>query len=308
MDLRRLTLHQLRVFRAVAHRGSFTRAAEELHLTQSAISAQVRVLTEVLGVPLFEQLGKKIHLTSGGRALLDRAERMESLVGEIDQVFTALLEEGAGSVRVGASTSIGTYFLPALIADFSSCHPKVDVSLDIENTAHIQDRLLQNDFDIAFVGGPVTAPELTAVPFLKDKIFFACAPTHPLSSSRSTQPEQLVGYKLIVRESGSATRASMEQCLGTIRLRFPHVVQLGSVEAIKQTVMAGLGISYFSELTVRHELTSGRLVRLNVPGVSVLRTFFVARHRQKREMPALRTFQGFLARDHEPEGFPAMAG
>ncbi len=208
MDIRRLTLHQLRLFRAVVRHRSFTRAADELLLTQSAVSAQIRALTGLLGVPLIEQLGKKIHLTAAGRTLLEQAIRVEAIVGEIQQEFGAYRDEGAGSVRVGASTSIGTYFFPPLIAEFTNRHPRVEVSLEIENTAHIQERLLHNDFDIAYLGAAVTSTQLVGEPFMEDEIFFACAPGHPMASSVSMTAERVAQFKLIVRESGSAIAQS----------------------------------------------------------------------------------------------------
>ena len=295
MDVRRLTLHQLRVFRTVVRCSSFTRAAEELSLTQSAVSAQIRALTKLLGVPLLEQLGKKIHLTHAGQTLLDHAARIEAIALEIDQEFVAYREDGAGSVRVGASTSIGTYFFPAVVAEFTSVHPRITVSLEIENTAHVEERLLRNDFDIVYLGAAVTSPLLVTTPFLEDEIFFASAPNHPLASPAPATVERLADFKLIVREPGSATRRTMEEHCHQEGVSFPSVVQLGSVEAIKQAVMAGLGFSYFSELTVRHELAERRLVRLSVHGFPVARVFLEVQHRQKRELPALRVFREFVA-------------
>jgi DNA-binding transcriptional LysR family regulator len=299
-DVRRLTFHQLRVFLAVARRRSFTRAAEELLISQSAVSAQVRELTGLLGVPLFDQVGKKIFVTEAGRVLEEQAERVESVVAEIDREFLAWREGGAGVVRVGGSSSIGTYLLPSLIAGFSASHPRVEVSLEIENTAHIEERLLRNDFDVGFVGGALSSPELVTEPFIEDEIFFACAPTYPLASSRPLSTERLQKEKLFVREAGSATRRTMEDYRREGGVTLENTVQLGSIEAIKQAVMAGLGISYFSSLTVRHEVETGRLVRLKVKGVSLRRAFFLVRLRHKRETPSLRNFiefaQGWSAR------------
>jgi DNA-binding transcriptional LysR family regulator len=293
MDIQRLTLHQLRVFLAVARRSSFTRAAGDLFITQSAVSAQIKELTSLLGVPLFDQIGKKIFVTEAGRVLEELAERVESVVEEIDREFLAWREGGAGVVRVGGSTSIGTYFLPSLVAGFTARHPRIEVSLEIENTAHIEDRLLRNDFDVGFVGGAHSSRELETEPFLEDEIFFACAPSHHLASSRSLAVKKLGGEKLFVREPGSATRRAMEERCREGVLSFDSAVQLGSVEAIKQAVMAGLGVSYFSSLTVKHEVETGRLIRLPVKGLSLRRTFFLVTCRGKRRTPALEAFTEF---------------
>ncbi|NOY45441.1 MAG: LysR family transcriptional regulator [Deltaproteobacteria bacterium] len=293
MDLRRLTLHQLRVFRAVARHRSFTRAGEELGLTQPAVSAQIRTLTDILGVPLLEQLGKKVTLTQAGQDLLEHAERMEAIVREIGEGFAALREGTGGRVRVGASTSIGTYYFPTLIAEFTAAHPGIEVTLEIENSAHIQERLLRDEFDVAYVGAPVDVPELVGRAFLEDEIFFACAPGHPLASAPVVSLGDVVAHKVFVREPGSATRRALEARLAAQGLTLGRQAQLGSVEAIKRSVMAGLGVSYFSELTVREELSEGRLKRLAVQGVRVVRTFFEVTHRDKRKGPALEAFTNF---------------
>jgi DNA-binding transcriptional LysR family regulator len=293
MDIRRLTLHQLRVFLAVARHRNFTRAAEDLLISQSAVSAQIRELTGLLGVPLFDQIGKKIFITEAGRVLEEQAERVESVIEEVDREFLAWREGGAGVVRVGGSTSIGTYFLPSLIAGFTARHSGIEVSLEIENTAHIEDRLLRNDFDVGFVGGAQATREFEAEPFLEDEIFFACAPSHRLASSRSLSVKKLGGEKVFVREPGSATRRAMEERCREGVLSFDPAIQMGSVEAIKQAVMAGLGISYFSSLTVKHEVETGRLIRLPVKGLSLRRTFYLVICRGKRLTPALEAFREF---------------
>jgi len=296
MDIRRLTVHQLRILLAVARHRSFTRAAKEMGLSQPAVSAQIRELTDLLGVPLIEKFGKRIHLTDAGRMLEGQASRIDGLFDEINRDFAAFREGGKGSVRVGGSTSIGTYFLPSMIAGFSADHPGIEVSLAIENTAHIEEMMLHNAIDIGFVGRAVASTELEAAPVLKDEIFFAAAPSHPLVSAKPLDPRQLSGEKLFVREPGSATRSTMESYCGRRGISLGESIQLGSVEAIKQAVMAGLGISYFSSLTVRAEIEAGHLARLRVKGVGLRRDFFLVRHRRKREAPALRAFTEFAGR------------
>ncbi|MBI5016210.1 MAG: LysR family transcriptional regulator [Deltaproteobacteria bacterium] len=301
MDLHRLTLHQLRVFRTVARHCSYTRAARELLLTQSAVSAQVRALTALLGVPLLEQHGKAIHLTAAGRSLVEQAGRVEAIVREIGEAFTGYRDGETGTVRVGASTSIGTYFFPAVIAAFAARHPRIEVLLEIENTAHIEERLLRDDFDIGYLGAPVVSPRLAAEPFLEDEIVFACGPGHPLATRPNPAFPELLPHRLIVREPGSATRRTLETYVQGRGFAFPDPVQLGSVEAIKQAVMAGLGYSYFSGLTIRHELETGRLVGLSIDGIAVTRTFVEVRHRDKTAPPAFRIFREF-AREQAKSG------
>ncbi len=301
MTLQRLTLHQLRVFRAVARHRSYTRAARELLLTQSAVSAQIRALTGMLGVPLLEQHGKTIHLTAAGRSLVERAGRMEAIVREIGEAFAGYRDGETGTVRVGASTSIGTYFFPAVMAGFAALHPRIEVSLEIENTAHIEAGLLRDDFDIGYLGAPVASPRLAAEPFMEDEIVFACGPSHPLATRPNAAFRELLPHRLIVREPGSATRRTLEAYARDRGLTFSDPVQLGSVEAIKQAVMAGLGYSYFSGLTIRHELETGRLVGFSINGMAVTRTFLEVRHRDKTALPAFQIFREF-AREQAKSG------
>jgi DNA-binding transcriptional LysR family regulator len=293
MDIRKLTFHQLRVFLAVAYRSSFTRAAEDLLISQSAVSVQIKELTELLGVPLFDQVGKKIYVTEAGRVLEEQAKRIGGIVDDINCEFLAWREGGAGVVRVGGSTSIGTYILPSVIATFTTMCPGIEITMETENTSDIEERLLRSDFDVAFIGRAVSSSMLKAESFLEDEIIFACAPSHPFSTGRPPSAKKVSGEKIFVREPGSATRRSMEEHCLRRGVVFENTVQLGSVEAAKQAVMAGLGVSYFSSLTVKNEMETGRLVPIRVRGLVVRRTFYLVRLQKKRETPALRQFIDF---------------
>jgi DNA-binding transcriptional LysR family regulator len=295
----RLTLHQLRVFRAVARERNFTRAAAQLGLTQSAVSVQVRELGPILGAPLFDVLGRRVHLTDAGRLLEEHAARAEGLMRELSQDFSTLREVGAGAVRIGASTSVGIYYLPALLAEFSTKHPRVALSLAIENTARIEEQLLRNEFDLGFMGAVAASRNLLSEPFLEDEIFFACAPGHPLAKVATVKPERLSRERLIMREAGSATRATMEAHLLKRGLSFRDTMSFGSVEAIKQVVMSGLGVAYFSRLTVSNEISAGWLTKIRVRGLAASRTFYIVRHRDKKETPALGAMTSF-ARSWQP--------
>lgn len=292
-DLDRLTLHQLRVFRAVARERNFTRAAAQIGLTQSAVSVQVRELGAILGAPLFEVLGKKVHLTDAGRLLEEHAVRAEGLLREIAEDFSALRDLGAGSIRLGASTSVGVYYLPPLLAEFSALYPRVALSLAVENTAHIEEKLLRNEFDLGFMGARAVSADLVSEPYLEDEIVFACGPGHPLAAAAAVTPARLARERLIMRESGSATRATMEAHLIRRGLAFRETMNFSSVEAIKQVVMSGLGVAYFSALTVRKELAAGWLVRMRVRNLAASRTFFIVHHRSKKQTPALGALAAF---------------
>jgi len=289
----RLTLHHLRIFRAVASHRSFTAAAAELHLTQPAVSVQIRELGIVLGAPPFELIGKKVQLTDAGRLLEIYAGRMEGWLREMTQDFAAFRENGTGSLRIGASTSLGTYYLPALLAEFSVSYPRVKVTLVVENSAHIEERLLTNEFDLGFIGTAGVSRDIVSEPFLEDELFFCCAPGHLLARARSIAPERLSKERIVIREPGSATRATMEAHLNRRGISFPHFMEFGSVEAIKQVVMSGLGIGYFSAVTVCNEISAGWLVRLRVSGLTAGRAFYIVRHRLKKETAMLAAFSAF---------------
>lgn len=290
----RLTLHQLRIFSALARHRNFTQAAETLHLTQSAVSAQMRELAAILGVPIVEVVGKKVHLTDAGKALAAHAARFETQLEALAREFASLRSGETGAVRVGASTALGTYYLPARVAQFLPKHPRVEVSLQIANSAAVVEWLLKNDVDIGFVGSPVYAPALVATPLFEDEIVFASAPGHPLASEGTVALSRVASARCLVRERGSATRRIVEERLYERDLRLELPVEFGGIEAIKQAVMAGLGISWFSLVTVSRELASGALVRIPVRGISLRRTFFLVRNRSKQEGPAIRTFAEFM--------------
>ena len=291
----RLTLHQLRVFAAVARHLSYTQAAVTLRLTQSAVSAQVRELVAILGVPILEVVGKKVHLTDAGRSLEKHAARLCGQIDELAEEFAALGSGETGAVRIGACTALGNYLLPALVAEFVPAHPRIEVSLRIGNSACVVEWLLQNEVDLGFVGSPVHAPTLAATPFFDDEIVFACAPTHPLAREKTLPLSRIVKERCIVRERGSATRRVVEERLYERDLCLENALEFGGIEAIKQAVIAGLGVSWFSLVTVRRDLDSGALVRIPIEALTLRRSFFVVGHRGKRVGPAIRSFSEFVA-------------
>lgn len=291
----RLTLHQLRVFGAVTRHLNFAQAAAALRLTQPAVAAQMRGLAAVLGVPILTVVGKKVRLTDAGRMLERHVATIGGQLDELAEEFAALRTGESGAVRVGASTALGNYLLPALVAEFVPAHPRVEVSLRIDNSAAVVDWLLQGEVDLGFIGSPVHAPALVATPFFEDEIVFACAPGHPLAAAGTVPLSRIVASRCIVRERGSATRRVVEERLYERDLRLEGPVELGGIEAIKQAVMAGLGVSWFSLVTVRRELAAGVLARIPIEGLTLRRSFFAVGHRSKRVGPAIRAFSEFVA-------------
>ncbi len=268
-DLRRLTLHQLRVFRAVARRLNFTHAAADLGLTQSAVSAQMRELGRLVGVPLIEIHGRRVHLTDAGRAFEAHAARVEGEMRELGETLAAMRGGEAGTISIGASTTLGTYLLPKVLGEFRAAHPGVEVRLRIGNSADVERWVADNEADLGFVGSSSIGPPLEARPILDDEVVFACRPGHPLAAAGEVELERLVEEQFLVREAGSATRRVVEQRLYERDLELRRTMELGSLDAIKQGVMAGLGLSLFSLLTVDCELEHGKLARIPVRGFTL---------------------------------------
>jgi DNA-binding transcriptional LysR family regulator len=289
----RLTLHQLRIFSAVARLRSYAQAATALGLTPPAVSARMRELAAILGVPILEVVGKRMHLTSAGKALEKHAARLNEQFDELAHEFSALRAGETGAVRVGAGTALGNYLLPSLVAEFVPAHPRLEVSLRIDNSAAIVEWLLQNEVDLGFIGSPVNATTLVATPYFEDEIVFACAPGHPLAAAGTVPLSRIVASRCLVRERGSSTRRAVEERLYERELQLERPVEIGGIEAIKQAVIAGLGVSWFSLITVRRDLESGALVRIPVEGLSLRRSFFLVGRRSKHVVPAIRAFSEF---------------
>ncbi|HEX9532502.1 MAG TPA: LysR substrate-binding domain-containing protein [bacterium] len=208
-----MNLHQLRIFVTVAKRGSFSRAAEELHISQPSASIQVADLERALGVDLFEQVGRQIHLTEAGRVLEDYARRILALTEEARTAVSETAGLRRGHLAVGASPTPGTYLLPRIIAGFQERYPQVSISLHIAASTEVGERLMRHELDLGVVGGKMHTPGLQTEPFLDDEIVLVAAPTHPLAAAGSTRA-------MAPRSSSDSARA---------RVRFPWCRRRGAV-------------------------------------------------------------------------------
>jgi DNA-binding transcriptional LysR family regulator len=291
MQVMDVTLHQLAIFRAVARGMSYTRAAEALHISQPAVSRQVQWLEDALGVAVFERLGRGVRLTSAGEDVLVYAQRVDALLDELRAVMAERGELRRGSLRLIGTSTAGEYLLPPLVADFRRAHPGVTVTLRVANREHVLAALANGDVDLAVMGRPPTRADWESVRILSNQLVAIAAPAHGLAKARGIAPAQLEGETFFLREAGSGTRLAVEEFMHAAGLRLEEAVELGSDSAIKQAVMAGLGIAILSRQAIQLELEVGRLTQLDVGGLPLERWWYLAYLAERRGLPAVTAFR-----------------
>jgi LysR family transcriptional regulator, low CO2-responsive transcriptional regulator len=300
-----MTLRQLEVFVAVAQAQSFRRAAERLHTSQPALSQHVRELEEELAVRLLDRLRRNVHLTDAGQLLLDHAQRVFATLGSAREVIGELKGLQRGSLLIGASTTPGIYVLPRVIGAFRQRHPSISVNFRIANSRIIEDRIRANEFDLGVVGGHGLAPgeECLAVG-LVDELVLIVWPRHPWAQRREIRPAELNAVPLLIREEGSATRQVTERALQHAGVTHRVAMELDHTEAIKQAVMAELGVAFVSMYTIRGELAAHTLHAVRLRGVPIHRHFHVI-HNEARALPV--SAKAFLQTLNEAGGPPGRA-
>ena len=281
-----LSLRQFEVFLAVARAKSFRGAAEVLHLSQPALSQHVAELERGLGARLFDRLGRRVALTEAGRILEQHALRLFATLTSAREAIADLGGLKRGSLLVGASTTPGIYVLPSVIASFQERHPGITLSLQIANSRVIEERIRGNELDLGVVGGHALRPgeECLALGLL-DELVLIVPPAHPWARRREVAPAWLADQRRLVREEGSATRQVAERALQQAGITWRAFMELGHTEAIKQAVMAGLGVALVSVHAIRGETESGRLHALRLKGMRIRRHFHVI-HNEARVLSA----------------------
>lgn len=296
----RATLQQLRLFEAVARNGSFTRAAEEIHLSQPAVSIQVKRLEEQIGAPLFEMIGKRLFLTDIGRemhaACTDVFARLEGLEERID----ALRGEVVGPLRLGVVTTT-KYFLPHYLGAFLRRYPKVEPQFKVTNRASVIQRMQENQDDLYVLSTLPEEIDIRSQPFLGDELVLFASPNHPAAQRGRLKMEDLLEERFLFREPGSGIRMALEGCLNRKGYQIAPYLELGSGEAIKQAAMAGIGIGMLSTYSLRLELDTRNLVILDVEGLPIRREWHVVHLAGKRLSLAAERFRDFLI---ESQGIP----
>src|SRR5947209_3514524 len=273
---------RMRVFSAVASRLSFSRAAEELAISQPGVTFHIKALEREYGTELFERVGKRLYLTDAGRTLSTYVQRVSLLEEEARVALEELKGLESGLLVVGASATIGIYLLPEVVGEFRRRHPGIKVSLRVGNKRHTIERLLNNELDFGLVAGPVDEPTLMAEPYLDDELVVIVSPQHRFALERIVYPGELRRETFLVREPGPGTQEMMGEPLTHLGIEPSDTMQLGSTEAIKQAVAANLGISIASRYSVEAELDGGRLCAANVPSLKMHRQLLLLHHRDKR--------------------------
>ncbi len=266
-----LNLHHLRVFSAVAEHRGFSRAAAGLHISQPAVSKAVRLLEREAGVPLIERAGRASRLTAAGERLAARARELFGVEAVAEEELRALRGLEAGSLRVGASTTIATYLLPPILARFHDAHPAIALRVTSANTRAITRALLERRLDVALVEGPVEHPRIARRRWQSDELVVIAPPGHRLASRRGVAVGELAAQRFVVREPGSGTREVAERALSRHGVHPAIALQLGSTEAVKQAVAAGLGLAIVSRYAAEDQLALGRIARVKLRGVALNR-------------------------------------
>lgn len=287
------TLRQLRLFEAVARNASFTRAAEEMHLTQPAVSTQVKQLEEDVGMPLFEQMGRKIFLTEAGREMYEFSRSIAQKFTDISMVLDEMKGIRRGLLNITV-TSTAKYFAPYLLAAFCKQHEGVTVNLDVTNREALLRQLADNIPDMVIMGSPPEGMDLVASSFMSNPLVVIAPPDHALAGASRISLERLLQERFIVRERGSGTREAVERFLAQRGLYMTTSMEMSRNEAIKHAVMAGLGLGIVSIHTLEMELTLKRLAVLNVEGFPILKDWYLVHRAGKRFSAAAEAFKEFV--------------
>jgi len=293
----RVTIHQLRVFTTVANLRSFTRAAEALHLSQPAVSHQMKGLASALGTPLFEHTVRRTQLTQAGTLLHEHAGRILAECRAAGRAIDELQGLRRGTLRVFGDTTVGIYVLPDVLGAFKETYPGIDVRLDVGNREQLFDRFDREAADFGIIGHLWEHPAVPLVvqPFLPNELIAIASPQHPLASAKRVSLDRLAQEPFIVREPGSGTRETADAALRRADRPVHILMELASNGAIKRAVARGLGVSILSRYAVSLELQLGLVVELPVTGFPLRRQWHLVYRRDHRLSPAGDAFLAFIA-------------
>ncbi len=289
-----MNIHQLAVFHAVAEQGSLTRAAALLFISQPAVSKQLRELERSLGMALFHRLSTGVRLTEAGELLLGYSRQIFALEHEAESALRELHNLERGRLRIGASTTVGTYILPPACATFGRQYPRVELALDIDNSRAIIERLRAGRIDLALVEGPIAEDEFVRDEIGRDEIVPIASPFHPLGCLKGIPFERLAEQPMLLREEGSGTRAVVAEAFESRGLAPQVKMTLGNTEAIKRAVAAGVAMAWVSRLAVEDEVKAGTLKVLGGRDVAIERPLFRLRVPGRYESRAVREFLRLL--------------
>jgi DNA-binding transcriptional LysR family regulator len=275
----RYTLRQLEVFLAVAESNNVSLAAKALSLSQSATSGALAELEKQFDIQLFDRVGKRLQLNEAGHSLRSEARALLDQANALEQHFRQHAE--AGPIKVGATLTIGNYLAVPLLADYRKEHPNHQVSLEVENTEHIAERLLNFEIDMGLIEGIIQHPNLQLEPWLDDELMVFCSPDNPLAKKKKISDKDLATAPWVLRETGSGTRQTFDHAMHDLLPQLDISMELQHTEAIRRAVRLDLGIGCLSKIAVADDLERGTLVRLATPQRNLNRQFWIVLHKQK---------------------------
>lgn len=284
------TLKQLRIFVETVSSGSMVGAANELNISQPAVSMALSELESAIQEKLFDRWGKRAILNERGRALLPLAKKILSDADEITGLFYPQNRSPKGTLHLGASSTLGTYYVPELLSGFLKMYPDVKIELSASNKNAVISKLEDFSLDIGLVAGICSNTEIERHYWLNDELCVFCAPDHPFSQKKELTREDLGAGKWIVREKASGTHEVLMSAISNEVKLLNVIAELNNTEAIKKTVQIGLGISCLSRMAITRELESGSLVELSVPFLDLSRKHFILIHKNKHKSQLMRAF------------------
>lgn len=294
--MKNATLHQLKVFEVAARLGSFTRAAEELFLTQPTVSMQIKQLTKIVGLPLFEQVGKKLYLTNAGKALFATCQEIFDRLSQFEMIIADMKGLKQGSLSLAVVTT-AKYVVPRLLGPFCQTYPGIDISLKVANHDRLLERLSDNNDDLYILSQLPQHMDINVYPFLENPLVVIASRDHPLAKERNIPLERMADEPFIMRETGSGTRRAVYSLFDDRKISLKIKLELASNEAIKQAVAGGLGISVLSRHTLALEGAMGKLTILDVEEFPIKSHWYVIHLAGRQLSVVARTFLEYLQTD-----------
>ncbi len=295
-----MTLRHYKIFVTVCDTMNMTSAAEQLFMSQSAVSQAVAELEKHYGIRLFERLSRKLYLTEAGQKLLGYARHMIRMNAEVESDMKTL--HRSGTVRIGASITVGSCVLPKLAVDFQKMNPLTRVEVIEDNTAKIESLILQDKIDLGLVEGETSSPDVICRPFLDDELVLICSPNHRFAAYPEVEPQELEQESFMIREEGSGTRKTFENRMEEHHLTWKASWTCNNADTIKNAVAAGLGVSVISKRAVENEVRAGSLLEKRVKDIEFKRQFKLIYHKNKFITEPMLQFTKLLKQSGRFEG------
>ena len=286
-----MNLNQLKIFYMAAKRGNLSKAADDLFITQPAVTKGIQRMQEHYDIRLMDRFGKKMVLTNAGEVLFKIAEKIFELEKHAEENIRELKQRKKGRIRIQASESFGAYYLPSIMNPFSKAHPLINISVNILPNEHVIKNIADLDCDIGFISYPIKHDKVHTHAILEDQLVFILPPDHPVCRIKHNRPKDLESYPMIVHEKNSAPHQIFHEFMDKNNMAVTSSLELSSNRAIKRAVESGLGIALISRKVAEEEIQSGRLATIPVPDLSINRKFYLVYHKEKFISDLL---QGFI--------------